>query len=144
MRRLLYPVCVVALLAIILSVAGEKKQSAASDPGAPAFTTVTEAAFSLRRSGAEDATSFLVGSFAAGRSDGKLAFDGAGQVRFVRKDLSYVPGSYSLMQSSDGAAVLLMELDGDEQLYSFSLASPEGGFVLRNANGGEETYLPVT
>lgn len=142
MRRLILPVCIIALLALVLSAVDGKKENTATAPGAPAYSSVTEAAFSLRKSGAEDATSFLVGSYMGERS-GKLIFDGAGQVRQVRKDLSYIPGSYSLMQSADGAAVLRMELDRGEQLYSFSLASSEGGFKLRDAKGGEETFMPT-
>ena len=72
-----------------------------------------------------------------------MVFDGAGAVRRVRKDLSYIPGSYSLMQSEDGAVILWMELDAGEQLYIFSIASSEGGFILRDANGIEETFVPI-
>ena len=143
MRRLVLLICIIGLLALVLSAVGGKKTDAVQTPGAPAFTTVTEAAFSLRRSGAEDATSFLVGSFVGDQSSGKLVFDGAGSVRRIRNDLSYIPGSYTLMQSADGAAVLWMELDNDEALYSFSIASPAGGFTIRNADGETETYLPV-
>lgn len=142
MRRLILPICAIALLALLLSTAGRKNKDAVQSPDAPAFTSVTEAAFSLRRIGAADATSFLVGSF-NGEQSGKMVFDGAGSVRRVRKDLSYIPGTYSLMQSEDGAAILRMELDAGEQLYTFSVASPEGGFILRDANGAEETFLPL-
>ena len=142
MRRLVLPICAIALLALLISTASGRKKDTAQDPDAPAFTSVTEAAFSLRRTGALDVTSFLVGNFNGERS-GKMAFDGAGAVRQVRKDLSYIPGSYSLVQSEDGAAILWMELDGGEQLYTFSIASPEGGFILRDANGSEETFMPI-
>ena len=142
MRRLILPICVIALLAVILSAVNGKKPDAKQETDAPAYSSVTEAAFSLRKSGAEDATSFLVGNYMGERS-GKMIFDGAGQVRQVRKDLSYIPGSYSLMQSADGAAILRMELDRGERLYSFSLASPEGGFTLRDADGVEETFMPT-
>ena len=142
MRRWILTICVIALLAIVLSAVGGKERDAEQETDAPAFQTVTEAAFSLRKSGAEDATSFLVGNYMGERS-GKMVFDGAGQVRQIRKDLSYVPGSYSLMQSADGAVILRMELDRGERLYSFSLASPEGGFLLRDENGREETFLPT-
>ena len=142
MRRLFLSICAIALLALLISTASGKKKDVPRAPDAPAFTSVTEASFSLRRTGAEDATSFLVGNF-NGEQSGKLVFDGAGSVRRVRKDLSYVPGTYSLMQSEDGAAILWMELDGGAQLYTFSVASPEGGFILRDANGGEETFLPI-
>ena len=142
MRRLILPICVVALLALLLSVAGGKNKDASPAPDAPAYTTVTEAAFALRRAGAEDATSFLVGNFNGERS-GKMVFDGAGAVRRIRTDLSSISGTYSLMQSADGAAILRLELDRGEQLYTFSIASPEGGFILRDANGTEETFLPI-
>ena len=142
MRRLILPICVIALLALLISTASGKKKDAAQSPDAPAFTSVTEAAFSLRRTGAVDVTSFLVGKFSGERS-GKMDFDGAGSVRQVRKDLSYIPGTYSLMQSEDGAAILRMELDAGELLYAFSIASPEGGFLLRDENGNEETFLPI-
>ena len=142
MRRWILAICVIALLALVLSAVGGKGRDAEQEPDAPAFQTVTEAAFSLRKSGAEDATSFLVGNYMGERS-GKMVFDGAGQVRQIRKDLSYIPGSYSLMQSADGAVILRMELDRGERLYSFSLASPEGGFLLRDENGREETFLPT-
>lgn len=142
MRRLILPLCVIALLALVLSAVQGKSRDTVQAVDAPAFQTVTEAAFSLRKSGAEDATSFLVGNYMGERS-GKMIFDGAGQVRQVRKDLSYIPGSYSLMQSADGAAILRMELDRGERLYSFSLASPDGGFTLRDAEGVEETFWPT-
>ena len=142
MRRLFLPICVIALLALLLSAVGGKKKDAPQGADTPAFTSVTEAAFSLRRTGSEDATSFLVGNF-YGEQSGKMFFDGAGSVRRIRTDLSYIPGTYSLMQSEDGAAILRMELDAGEQLYTFSVASPEGGFVLRDAGGAEETFLPM-
>ena len=142
MRRLILPLCVIALLALVLSAVQGNSREAVQAADAPAYQTVTEAAFSLRVSGAEDATSFLVGNYMGERS-GKMIFDGAGQVRQVRKDLSYIPGSYSLMQSADGAAILRMELDRGERLYSFSLVSPEGGFTLRDAQGVEETFMPT-
>ena len=143
MRRLILPACTVALLALLVSTASGKKQDAAKEAGAPAFTTVTEAAFSLRSTKTEDASSFLIGNFAGDQSSGKLVFDGEGSVRRVQQDLSYTSGSYCLVQSEDGAAILWMELDGGEQLYSFSVASPEGGFVLRDASGETETFMPV-
>ncbi len=141
MKRLLLPICIVALLALLISaVAGKGKQAAAED--APRFTTVSEAAFSMRSSGAEDATSFLVGTF-AGEHGEKLVFNGRGDVKRVLQNLSSTAGTYSLMQSADGAALLNLSIGGAEKMYAFSIASPDGGFVIRDADGKTETFLPV-
>ena len=68
-----------------------------------------------------------------------------GGVRRVKQDLSFVAGTYSLMQSPDGTAMLRMTIGGaEEELFTFQIASPDGGFVLCAADGGRQTYLPLT
>ena len=140
MKRLLLPICIVALLALLISaVAGKGKQAATDEPR---FSTVSEAAFSMRSSGSEDATSFLVGSF-AGEHGEKLVFNGRGEVKRVLQNLSSTSGTYSLLQSADGAALLDLSIGGAEKIYSFQIASPEGGFIIRDADGKQETFTPV-
>ena len=141
MKRLLLPICIVALLALLISaINGKGKQPAAEE--APRFSTVSEAAFSMRSSGSEDATSFLIGTF-AGEHGEKLAFNGTGEVKRVLQNLSSTSGTYSLLQSADGAALLNLSVGGAEKIYAFSIASPEGGFIIRDADGKTETFLPV-
>ncbi len=140
MKRLLLPICIVALLALILSAFGGKGKQTED---APRFTTVSEAAFSMRSSGSEDATSFLVGSY-AGEHGEKLSFNGAGEVKRVLQNLSSTTGRYSLLQSSDGAAILDLDVGGSEKLYAFVIAGPEGGFTITDADGNSETFTPVT
>ena len=96
----------------------------------------------MRSSGSEDATSFLIGTF-AGEHGEKLAFNGTGEVKRVLQNLSSTSGTYSLLQSADGAALLNLSVGGAEKIYAFSIASPEGGFIIRDADGKTETFLPV-
>ena len=139
MKRILLPVFVIALAVLLISAISGKGKPAED---APRIVTVSEAAFSMRSTGAEDATSFLVGSF-AGEHGEKLMFSGAGEVKRVLQNLSSVTGSYSLLQSADGAVILSLDIAGAEKLYAFSLASPEGQFTIRDADGNTETFTPV-
>lgn len=141
MKKLLLPICIVALVALLLSAtAGKGRKPAADD--APRFTTVSEAAFSMRSSGSEDATSRLVGNF-TGENSEKLIFNGAGEVRRIAQNLSSKAGTYSLLQSADGAAILRMDLGGTSVNYAFVIASAEGAFTIRDADGHSETFTPV-
>ena len=140
MKKLLLPICIVALIALLLSATGGKDKTAED---APRFTTVSEAAFSMRSSGSQDATSFLVGSY-AGEHGEKLNFNGAGEVKRVLQNLSSVTGRYSLLQSADGAAILDLDIGGSAKLYAFAVAGPEGGFTITDAEGNTECFTPVT
>lgn len=139
MKRILLPVFIIALAVLLISAISGKGKPAED---APRIVTVSEAAFSMRSTGAEDATSFLVGSF-AGEHGEKLMFSGAGEVKRVLQNLSSVTGSYSLLQSADGAVILSLDIAGAEKLYAFTLASPEGQFTIRDADGNTETFTPV-
>jgi len=139
MRKYLLPICIIALLALIFSAVGGKGKPAEE---APRFSTVSEAAFSMRSSGAEDATSFLIGSF-AGEHGEKLVFNGRGEVKRVMQNLSSMSGTYSLLQSTDGAVILDLDIAGSEKIYSFAIASPEGGFTVQDTDGKSETFMPV-
>lgn len=141
MKKLLLPICIIALAALVLSAFAGKTKPAATET-APRFTTVSEAAFSMRASGAQDATSFLVGSF-TGEKGEKLVFSGTGEVRRVMQNLSSVTGTYSLLQSSDGAAILNLDIGGSEKNYAFTLAAPDGSFTIRDADGNAESFAPV-
>ena len=140
MKKLLLLICIVALAAVLLSAVGGKKQASAD--GEPRFTTVSEAAFSMRSSGSVDATSRLVGSY-AGEHGEKLIFNGAGEVKRVLQNLSSVTGTYSLLQSTDGAAILDLDIAGDQRLYSFRLTSSDGAFTLTDPDGATRSYTPV-
>ncbi len=142
MKRLLLPICIVALLALVISAFGGKGKPAEKATDAPRFSTVSEAAFSMRSSGSEDATSFLIGTF-AGEHGEKLVFNGAGDVKRVMQNLSSVAGTYSLLQSADGATILNLSIGGAEKIYAFTIASPDGGFTIRDADGNTETFTPV-
>ncbi len=139
MRRLLLPICIIVLAVILFSVLGDKNSTGEN---APRFTTVSEAAFSMRSSGAEDATSFLVGSY-IGEQGEKLNFSGTGEVRRVAQNLSVAEGSYSLLQSADGASILRMGYSDADQLYAFRIVSPEGRFSLTDQQGNTEIFTPV-
>ena len=139
MKRLLLPICIIALAIILFSAVGGKGKTAED---APRYTTVSEAAFSMRSSGSEDATSFLVGSF-SGEHGEKLVFNGGGEVKRVLQNLSSVTGTYSLLQSADGASLLTLNIGGAEKIYAFTVASPDGGFTIRDADGSAETFTPV-
>ena len=139
MKRLLLPICIIALAALLLSALGDRNKGGEE---APRFTTVSEAAFSMRLSGAEDATSYLVGSY-AGEQGEKLCFSGDGEVRRVLQNLSAVEGGYSLLQSADGASILRLNYSDDAQIYAFRIVSPEGQFTLTDQQGKTETYTPV-
>ena len=82
MKRLLLPICIVALLALLISAFSGKDKPAEAAEETPRFSTVSEAAFSMRSTGSEDATSFLIGSF-AGEHGEKLVFNGKGEVKRV-------------------------------------------------------------
>ena len=139
MKKLLLPICIIALVAILITaIAGKGK----TETAAPRFSTVSEAAFSMRSSGSEDATSFLVGTFSGERGE-KLVFSGSGEVKRVLQNLSSTAGTYSLLQSSDGAALLELSIGNAEKIYSFTVASPEGGFIIRDTDGNEETFVPL-
>ena len=140
MRKVFLSICIIALLALVLSAVAGRTQAPAGD--APRITSVSEAAFSMRSTGAQDATSRLVGSFLDEHGE-KFNFSGSGEVRRVAQNLSSVDGSYSLLQSADGAAILDMEVGGDQAIYSFRLASPEGHFTLTDSSGATETFSPV-
>ena len=140
MRRWLLLICIVALAAVLLSAVGGNKQAPAADE--PRFTTVSEAAFSMRASGATDATSRLVGSY-AGEHGEKLLFSGAGEVKRVMQNLSSVTGTYSLLQSADGAAILDLNIGNGQKLYSFCFSSPEGVFTITDEDGAAQTFTPV-
>ena len=142
MKKLLLPICIVALLALLISAINGKAKPETAAEAAPRFSTVSEVAFSMRSSGSEDATSFLVGSF-AGEHGEKLVFNGFGEVKRVLQNLSSTTGTYSLLQSADGAALLDLSIGGAEKIYSFAIASPEGGFTVRDADGKQETFMPV-
>ena len=142
MKKLLLPICIVALLALVISAIAGKTKPEAETKDAPRFSTVSEAAFSMRSSGAEDATSFLVGSF-AGEHGEKLSFNGSGQVKRVLQNLSSVAGTYSLLQSADGAVLLNLNIGNAEKIYTFAIASPEGGFTIRDTDGNTETFMPL-
>lgn len=139
MKKLLLPICIIALVAILITaIAGKGK----TETDAPRFSTVSEAAFSMRSSGSEDATSFLVGTFSGERGE-KLVFSGSGEVKRVLQNLSSTAGTYSLLQASDGAALLELSIGNAEKIYSFTVASPEGGFIIRDTDGNEETFVPL-
>lgn len=138
MRKLVLAVCAVMLLVLIIS--GGNNQ--AGDKTAPEIMSVTEAAFSMRNSKCEDATSFLVGRFT--NQNGKLlCFDGLGEVKEVATNLVTQIGRCSLTQSDDGAAVLRIEKDQNVRLYAFRIYAPEGGFVLTDSDGKTEIYTPM-
>ena len=141
MKKLLLPICIIALVALVLSAFAGKTKPAAADDG-PRFSTVSEAAFSMRATGAQDATSFLVGSF-TGEHGEKLVFNGAGEVKRVQQNLSSVKGIYSLLQSKDGAAILNLDIGGSAKNYSFVLTAPDGSFIIRDADGNAESFAPV-
>ncbi len=138
MKKLILGICAVMLVVFLISGGGKK----AGDAAAPKTLTVSEAAFSVRNSKSEDATSFLVGRFAA--EDGtQLSFDGQGEVREIAANLVAEIGRCSLTQSDDGAVIFWMELGGESRLFAFQLAAPDGSFILTDANGNTETYTPV-
>ena len=140
MKKVLLSICIVALLALLFSAVGGKTETPAE--GEPHFTTVSEAAFSMRSSGAENATSRLVGSF-TGEHGQKLVFDGVSEVKRVAQNLSFVTGTYSLLQAADGAAILQMEIGDTSGNFTFSITSPEGEFIFLNDTATTEIYTPV-
>lgn len=144
MKKVILSICIIALAVLVLTaVAGRTSAPEAAATGdGPRFTSVSEAAFSMRSTGAENATSRLVGSFTGERGE-KYCFDGSGEVKRYAQNLSSVKGNYSLLQSADGAAILNLSLNGEEKIYSFALASPEGQFTLKDAGGATETLTPV-
>ena len=140
MKKILLPVLIIALVALLLSsVSG--KTGKAGDP-APQVTSVSEAAFSMRATGATDVSTRLVGNF-VGENGLKLCFSGSGEVKRVAQNLNSTMGRYALLQSQSGAAILELEMDGGKTLYSFALASPDGDFTLTDGNGAARTFSPV-
>ena len=138
MKKLIFGICAVMLVVFLLFGGGKN----ASDKDEAKVLSVSEAAFSVRNSKSEDATSFRVGRFAA--EDGtRLSFDGQGEVREIATNLVTKVGRCSLTQSDDGAVVLWMDLGGEAKLFTFQLASPEGRFILTDAEGNTEQYTPV-
>ena len=125
----------------ISAFSGKDKPAEAAEE-TPRFSTVSEAAFSMRSTGSEDATSFLIGSF-AGEHGEKLVFNGKGEVKRVLQNLSSTNGTYSLLQSADGASLLNLSIGGAEKVYAFNIASPDGGFTVRDADGKTETFTPI-
>ena len=140
MKKLLLPICIIALVALLLSAVNGKSQK--SGNAAPKVTSVSEAAFSMRSSGSTDISSRLVGNFVSEHGE-KLCFDGSGEVRRVAQNLSTASGSYTLLQSQDGSAILDLQIDGNKWLYSLALASPDGSFTLTDENGQELTINPI-
>ena len=140
MKKIFLTICIVALLALVLSAVAGRTPAPAE--GAPQITSVSEAAFSMRSTGSENATSRLVGSFTDSHGE-KYNFSGYGEVKRIAQNLSSVDGSYTLLQSADGAAILDMSLDGRQSIYSFNLASPEGHFTLTDSSGATETFTPI-
>lgn len=138
MKKLILGICAVMLVVFLLFGGGKN----AGDRDEAKVRSVSEAAFSVRNSKSEDATSFLVGRFAA--EDGtRLSFDGQGEVREIAANLVTEVGRCSLTQSDDGAVVLWMDLNGEARLFSFQLASPDGMFTLTDVNGNTVQYTPV-
>ena len=145
MRKVLLSICIIALAVLVLTaVTGKSKAPAPAAPAgdAPRFSSVSEAAFSMRSTGSQDATTRLVGSFTDSHGE-KYNFSGYGEVKRIAQNLSSVEGNYTLLQSADGAAILDMSLDGKEAIYSFNLASPEGHFTLTDSSGATETFTPI-
>lgn len=140
MRKILLTVCIIALVVLLLSAVSGKFSAPAE--GAPQITSVSEAAFSMRSGGSEDATRRLVGSFTDG-SGVKYNFNGYGGVKRIAQNLSGTNGSYSLLQSPDGAAILDMSIDGQQAIYSFAVTSAEGQFTLTDAKGVARIFTPV-
>lgn len=137
MKRLLWPICIVLIAIVLFSGFGGTDDVAFQDP-----SSVSEAAFSMRTSGYEDVTSFLVGRF-VGDGGTSLRFDGAGGVTETSASLDLREGTAILTQSKGGAALLQLSIGGTSQLYSFQLISAEGAFTLTDADGNSETFQPM-
>lgn len=138
MKKLVLAVCAVMLVVFLVTGGGKK----AADGTSPEILSVSEAAFSIRNSESEDATSFLVGRFTKENGQ-RLSFDGQGEVKNIAANLVTEVGSYTLTQTSSGAAILRIDMDNDVELYSFKLLSAQGGFTLTDEDGNTETYMPV-
>ena len=140
MKKLALPLCIILLAALLSAIGGKQ----ATKPDTPQIQSVSEAAFSIRNSECTDATSFLVGKF-FGDNGSKLTFTGDGYVTEVKKDYSATTGEYTLTQTENGSAMLLevRNIEGEVKLYSFHLASPDGDFILMDADGVAVTYKPI-
>ena len=103
--------------------------------------SVTQAAFSLRNTQTSDATAFLIGVF-SGDNGTKLSFGGDGTLVLAKSWLEKNEGSYSLTQSSEGAAIICTEFDGESRLYAFTLLSEKGDFRLTDIEGNTVVYTP--
>ena len=103
-----------------------------------------EAAFSMpfSVSGSTDITHFLVGDF-EGEDGSHISFDGEGSARRVAADGMVSSGSYSLVEQSNGGAMLRFVFADGEELYAFSIASENGEFVLQDADGKVFEYSPI-
>ena len=94
MKKILLPVLIIALVALLLSSVTEKTGKV-EDP-APKVTSVSEAAFSMRATGATDVSTRLVGNF-VGENGVKLCFSGSGEVKRVAQNLNSTMGRYALL-----------------------------------------------
>jgi len=103
-----------------------------------------EAAFSMPSSvsGATDATAFLVGEF-DGNDGSHLSFDGKGGVKLRTADGMAANGSCTLLQQSDGSAMIRFVYESGEELYAFALTSEAGDFSLTDSDGRTVNYSPV-
>ncbi len=103
-----------------------------------------EAAFSMPSSisGSTDITSFLVGEF-DGEDGTHISADGMGNFKFTKGVGLVKSGKYTLLQQSDGSAMLRFTFDDGEEIYAFALASEHGDFVIATAEGAETKYTPV-
>ena len=138
MKKLILAVCAVMLVVFLVTGGGKK----AADSASPEILSVSEAAFSIRNSESEDATSFLVGRFTKENGE-RLSFDGRGEVKKIAVNLVTEVGSYTLTQTNSGAAILRMDIGDAVELYSFKVLSAQGGFTLTDADGNTVTYTPV-
>lgn len=137
MKRLLVPVCIIIIAIVLFSVAGNDGATVTTGP-----VSVSEAAYTVRTSQAEDATGFLVGRF-SGNQGTNLFFDGSGEVKQLQVNLDTEIGDYNLTQARAGAALLKITFGGELKMYTFELASPEGDFRLTDADGNTEIFRPV-
>ena len=138
MKRLLLPVGIILIAIVLFSAAGNPGRMRA----VPDAVSVSEAAYSMRTNSGETANSFLIGRF-AGNQGTNLAFDGVGAVKQTMSNLDSIEGSYTLTQSSSGAALLQIVLEDSAKMYSFELTSPEGNFRLTDADGNTEIFRPI-
>ncbi|MBE7017216.1 MAG: hypothetical protein E7420_03565 [Ruminococcaceae bacterium] len=103
-----------------------------------------EAAFSIPSSisGSKDISSFLIGEF-TGDDGTHLSLDGNGYVKLTRGVGFVQSGTYTLLQQSDGSAMLRFIFESGDELYAFALCSDCGDFILADKDGNETKYTPV-